>query len=219
MHVDLARGIQQESDANYSNNSIAGANAITWTTVNTHQEAIMAGTVMSPGDSRVDADYFNLGYILSGKTFFLSLRLPDASTLDPVIEVRNSSGEVVSIAPNPSGAVARLDVTQADTYYAVVLGTAGSGPDGQYLLDAAIWSTGELQFADLVVSEISHLAAAYSGGILQIGWTVGNYGTSGPNMDNWYDQVVLSPSDRIADGMTLAVGAAHRRAGRGRTLL
>jgi hypothetical protein len=42
MHVELARGIQQESDSGYSNGSIAGANAINLATVGTHRTGTMA---------------------------------------------------------------------------------------------------------------------------------------------------------------------------------
>lgn len=133
---------------------------------------------MAPGDSRVDADYFNLGGIPPGQTIFLSLRLPESSSLNPVLEVRNSLNNIVSIASNPSAAVARVDVTSPDTYYAVVLGKSGSGPDGQYLLDASIWLTGELEFADLSVSGVTIPASASSGQTVHLAWTVGNYGTA-----------------------------------------
>jgi len=198
--VNLARGIQQETDANYSNDSTSGANALSWTTNDTHQTATIAGTIMAPGDSRVDADYFNLGGIPAGKTIFLSLRLPGSSSLNPVLEVRNSLNNIVSIAYDPSAAVARLDVTSPDTYYAVVLGSSGSGPDAQYLLDASIWPTIELTFVDLSVSGVTIPASASSGQTVHLAWTVENHGTATTGVATWYDRVVLSSNERYGDG-------------------
>ena len=72
LRVDLARGIQLETDPDYANDSLSGANALTWTNTGTHQTATIAGTVMAPGDSNVDEDYINLGAIQPGKTIFIS---------------------------------------------------------------------------------------------------------------------------------------------------
>ena len=197
LRVDLARGLQLESDAWYSNDSIGGANTLTWTTSGTHQTATIAGTVMAPEGSNTDEDYFNLGAIPAGKTIFLSLRLPESSTLDPVMEVRNSSG---AILPIPPGTVSRLDITTADTYYVVVGATSGQGPYGQYLLDAAIWPSGELDFADLGVSGITNPTAASSGETVHLAWTVENSGTGPTDVASWSDRVVLSSNDRYGDG-------------------
>ena len=51
VHVDLARGLQQETDAGYSNNSISGANALSLSAAGTHQTATVAGTIMAPEGS------------------------------------------------------------------------------------------------------------------------------------------------------------------------
>ena len=59
MHVELARGIQQESDRSYANDTISGANALSLTTAGTHSSGTIAGTIMAPGDK----DYFNLGTV------------------------------------------------------------------------------------------------------------------------------------------------------------
>ena len=197
LRLDLARGIQLESDGSYSNDNLGGANTLTWTTSGTHQTATVAGTIMAPEGSNTDEDYFNLGAVPVGKTIFLSLRLPESSTLKPVMEVRNSSG---AILPIPPGTVSRIDITTADTYYAVVRATSGQGPYGQYLLDAAIWPSGELEFADLGVTGITNPTAASSGETVHLAWTVENSGTGPTVADSWFDRVVLSGNDQYGDG-------------------
>ncbi|HUU84061.1 MAG TPA: CARDB domain-containing protein [Phycisphaerae bacterium] len=175
----------------------------------THRTATIAGTVMAPESGNVDEDYFSLGTVQGGETVFLSLRLPESSTLRPIIEIRNSAGGVVSVAPNPSEAVARVDITASGTYYAVVVAMSGQGPRGQYLLDAAIWPTGELEFADLVPSEVAGPATASSGETVTFTWEVGNYGTGVTDAISWYDRVVLSANDRYGDGDDVYLGSVR----------
>ena len=126
MHVELARGIQQESDRSYSNDSISGANALSLAAVGTHRSGTIAGTIMAPGDK----DYFSLGTVAAGDTIFLSLRLPQSSTLTPVLEIRDANYNPVNISPNPSTSVARFDVTTTGTYYALVVAFSGEGAFG-----------------------------------------------------------------------------------------
>ena len=209
LRVDLARGIDLESDANYANDSIAGANGLNWATVGTHRTATIAGTIMAPESGNVDEDYFSLGTVQGGETVFLSLRLPESSTLRPIIEIRNSAGGVVSVAPNPSEAVARVDITANGTYYAVVVAMSGQGTRGHYLLDAAVWPTGELEFADLVPSEVAGPAMASSGETVTFTWEVGNYGTGVTDADSWYDRVVLSSNDCYGDGDDVYLGSVR----------
>ena len=47
LHVERARGIQQESDANYGNDSLGGANPLTLSVSGTHRTATVAGTLMA----------------------------------------------------------------------------------------------------------------------------------------------------------------------------
>ncbi|MCE5334113.1 MAG: tandem-95 repeat protein [Desulfobacteraceae bacterium] len=199
LHVELARGIQQEADANYGNNAVSGANTVSWTAEGTHQTATIAGSLMAAGDSKVDGDYFSLGNIQPGQTILLSLRLPGSSSLDPVLEVRDSNNNLVSISANPSDAVARVDVSSAGSYYAVVRATSGSGSRGQYLLDAAIWSTGELEYADLGLTGVVNPGTASSGETAHLSWTVQNFGSGSTTVSKWYDRVVLSTNDRYGD--------------------
>ena len=47
LRIDLARGIQLESDPNYTNDSIAGANSLTLTTEGDRRYGTIAGTIMT----------------------------------------------------------------------------------------------------------------------------------------------------------------------------
>jgi hypothetical protein len=187
-HVELARGIQQESDRGYSNDTIGGANEFNLAPTETHRAGTIAGTIITPGDK----DYFNLGTVSAGETIFLSVRLPQSGTLVPVVEIRDSNNNVVNIAPNPSTGVARYDVTTTGTYYALVVSFAGEGIYGQYLLDGAVWPTGMLQKPDLAVADVAVQSTAESGSSIDVSWLVGNYGTGPVGAIAWQDRVVLS---------------------------
>jgi autotransporter-associated beta strand protein len=204
MHVELARGIQQESDPNYANDSTSGANALSLTTTGSHRSGTIAGTIMAPGDK----DYFNLGTVAAGESIFLSLRLPQSSTLVPVVEIRDANNNVVDIAPNPSTSVARFDVTSTGTYYALVVSFSGEGEFGQYLLDAAVWPTGLLQEPDLAVASITLPSSAAIGGVAHLNWSVGNYGTGSTDTVTWYDRVVLSSDNIYGDGDDITLEVA-----------
>ncbi|RDE49091.1 MAG: tandem-95 repeat protein, partial [Candidatus Accumulibacter meliphilus] len=205
--VQVARGIDQESDANYSNNSIGGANILNLVTQGAYRRTAAAGSIMAAGDGQVDADTYSLGPIDAGNTVLLGIRLPYQSALRPIVEIYTANNALVSIAPNPSSGVARFDVKTPGTYYARVLAFSGEGPRGQYLLDAAIWPTAELQFADLAVSSVLAPAAAQSGETIHFEWTVGNFGTAAPTVPSWDDEIVLSVNDRVGDGDDLLLAS------------
>jgi len=202
VRVDVARGIQLESDAGYANDSIAGANTLKLWSVGARRTGTIAGTLMA-SEGEVDQDYFKLGTVQDGESILLSLRVPESSTLRPIIEIRRDdgtpTGEVVKIAPNPTETVARANITEPGTYYAVVVAFRGQGPRGEYLLDAVIVPTGELEFADLALTAVSAPATAMSGETIPVTWTVGNFGTGSTYIDRWYDRVVLSTDDRYGD--------------------
>ncbi len=206
LHVDVARGIDQESDASYSNDSIAGANVLSLASQGTHTATTIAGTIMSPGDGQVDEDTYNLGHIGAGQTVLLGVRLPDQSVLRPIVEIYTIDGSLVSISPNPSSGVARFDVTTAGTYFARVLAFSGEGTYGQYLLDAAVWPTAELQFADLAITNVLAPNTAQSGGTFRFEWTVGNFGTALPTVSQWDDKILLSVNDRFGDADDIQLG-------------
>ncbi len=200
LRVELARGIDLVSDANYANDSIPGANPITLETSGTHRNGQIAGTVMVGESGNVDEDYFDLGTVEAGETVLARLFLPEPSTLKPVLEIRDANNQVVSITPNPTDeTVARVDVTDTGRYYAVVLALDGEGHFGQYLLDVTIAPTQELQFADLSVSRIAVPGPASSGETILFEWTVGNFGTAETDSETWYDRLVFSPNDIYGD--------------------
>ena len=126
LRVDLARGMQLESDACYSNDSIAGANALTMSAAGTQQQATVAGTVMAPEGSNTDEDYFALGALNVGNQVELNLQLPAGSTLNGMVTLVNSSG----------AAVADTDGNPADGHF---LGTIAA--DGAYYAKVqSLWS-------------------------------------------------------------------------------
>ena len=71
----MARGIQQEADANYTNDALSAANAITLQTIDNHRIGTIEGTLMAFDDE----DFFSLGTANAGETIFLSVRTPDGS--------------------------------------------------------------------------------------------------------------------------------------------
>jgi len=176
----------------------------------THRNGVIAGTVMEGESGNVDEDFFDLGIVQAGETILACVVLPESSTLTPVIEIRNASNLVVSVNPNPIDArIARVDISTTGRYYAAVLAFAGQGHFGQYLLDATVAPTHELQFADLSVSAIADLAPAASGEVIHPQWTVGNFGTAATGVDRWYDRFVLSPNDVYGDEDDVYVGSVE----------
>ncbi|NQT19808.1 MAG: pre-peptidase C-terminal domain-containing protein, partial [Planctomycetes bacterium] len=132
LRVDIARGIQLENDRSYSNDSIGGANGLTFETAGTERNATIAGTMMSSGD----VDRFALRRMNPGETVSLDLRLPSVSTLDGRVVLVDSSGTPVA---DDDG-----DATDGDfaatiaidgNYYAQVQANSGSGTLGRYVLD------------------------------------------------------------------------------------
>ena len=200
LRVELARGIDLESDAGYHNDSIAQADVVALETSGTHRNGQMAGTVMAGESGNVDEDYFDLGTVEAGETVLARLFLPESSTLQPVLEIRDASNQVVSITPNPTDeTVVRVDISETGTYYAVALALDGEGHFGQYLLDATIAPTSELQFADLSVTDLVAPSDAFSGEDIHLEWVVGNFGTAETDTDTWYDRAVLSLNKIYAD--------------------
>ncbi|MCY2928879.1 MAG: dockerin type I domain-containing protein, partial [Planctomycetota bacterium] len=201
LRVDVARGgTQLESDANYSNDSISGANVLNLATIGTHRSGTIAGTVMASEWGHSDSDYFSLGTMRPGETVFVSCRLPQSSKLQPVVQIRDSDYRVVATAPNPSSAAAHADIVVAGIYYVDVVSAGGEGTTDQYLLDVAIWPTGSLQLADLAVASIDVPTSVVSGRALHVSWTAGNYGTGSTGTATWYDRVVLSSNESYGDG-------------------
>ena len=95
LQVDVARGIDQESDANYSNGSISSANILTLVKDGTHQRSTVAGTIMLP-DQGFDQDVYGLGRLNSGNLVELSTALPSTSTLVAKVTLLAADGSVVA---------------------------------------------------------------------------------------------------------------------------
>ena len=57
-----ARGIELESDAEYANDSIAGADPVTLGASGTSQVGTIAGTIMDRQSTNFDEDYFSFGF-------------------------------------------------------------------------------------------------------------------------------------------------------------
>jgi large repetitive protein len=73
LRVDVARGINLESDAQYANDSIAGADSIAFPPgAPQHAVAQVSGTVMEAEGANTDEDYFSLGILDPGNTVTLT---------------------------------------------------------------------------------------------------------------------------------------------------
>ncbi|HUU96390.1 MAG TPA: CARDB domain-containing protein, partial [Phycisphaerae bacterium] len=211
LRVDLARGIQLEKDGSYVNDTTSTANLVTLQPSGTCRTAIFSGTIMSPEPGNVDEDYFNLGPVDEGESIFLSIRLPGSSRLRPVIDIRRGDGGLVGVAPNPTSTVGRVDVgvglNQSGVYYAAVLGLAGYGPYGQYLLDIAICRG--IQYPDLAIGGITGPTAAQTGQTVQFTWTAGNFGNGPTSATVWYDRLVLSTDETYGNEEDLKLASAR----------
>ena len=214
VRVELARGIQLESDREYANDSVAGADPLTLEPSGTQRIGTVAGTIMAASGGNVDEDYFSLGTISGGETILAQLTLPESSTLKPIIEIRDANNQIRSINPNPAdGSYARMDVEQTGTYYAVIVAFDGQGPLGQYLLDVTIAPTAEFQFADLSVTQMIVPTTAATGMTIPIEWAVGNFGTAVTSTDTWYDRVVLSRNTVYGDADDIPIVSAKLHVG------
>ena len=120
LRVDLARGIQLESDAEYSNDSSGGANVLVKTLSGVQEmSAKVAGTIMSPQGSTTDEDRFDLGILSGGSTLTLSMTVPSSSTLIPLVSVFDSAGTQLADT-NVNDAVFSGTIPSDGKYYAEV---------------------------------------------------------------------------------------------------
>ena len=141
-HVDLTRGIQQESDRGYSNDSVLGANAITLTPNGSgHIGATVAGTVMASTGSNTDKDLFLLGTLNAGNVVDLSVSLPTTSTLAPNVTLVDANGAALADenAPPVDGQFLATISTDGVYYAKIESGDGGTpGPWAQYLLNVDV---------------------------------------------------------------------------------
>ncbi|MCP5528023.1 MAG: pre-peptidase C-terminal domain-containing protein [Verrucomicrobiales bacterium] len=200
VRVELARGIDLESDASYANNTAAGANAISLAIGGRGRAARSAGTVMASSSS-VDVDYYSLGNVEAGESILVSLRLPTTIELfSPFVEIRDAQGRPLQVVTSPTQTAAQANITSPGSYYAVVGAFAGAGPWGQYLLDAAVWPTAELDFPDLSVGDLEVKNELWSGETVPITWMVSNTGTGSTYSTPFQDRLVLSRDQIYGNG-------------------
>ncbi len=108
-----------ESDTGYSNDSTGSANPLTLTNVGNTRTASIAGTIMGSESGNFDEDRFQLGLLNAGTQVDLTARLPEWSTLAPLLEVVDSSGNAVADT-NPADGVFSGQITVDGTYFASV---------------------------------------------------------------------------------------------------
>ena len=71
--MDVARGIQLESDHQYANDSIAGADLLAVEALGIYQTATVAGTIMTAQGTNQDEDQFALGTLSADNTVELDM--------------------------------------------------------------------------------------------------------------------------------------------------
>jgi len=122
VRVDVARGIQLESDVNYSNDSITSANMLMLSQGATgHLVATVAGTVMSPEALNTDEDRFGWLTLNAGSTVELNVRLPSTSTLAPRVRLVGGNGaDVADDDGDPLDGHFRATIAAEGDYYALV---------------------------------------------------------------------------------------------------
>ena len=137
IRVERTRGgVQLETDSEYQNDTVGGANVLSLSGANGHRTGTVAGTVMAAQGSNTDEDVFNLGFLTAGNFIELTTRLPVSSTLAAKVTLLNSANAPL---PDIDGSLTdghtRAVVTQDGFIYAKVEGVSGVGPRAQYLLD------------------------------------------------------------------------------------
>ena len=137
LRVDVARGINLESDAEYANDDVNGADLVVLSQGSPGEAAgAVGGVMMAPQESNLDEDYYSLGTLDPGNTVSLNAVLPAISSVDPRVKLVDSSGTNVSDTDaNPNDADFSGMIAAAGEYYAVVEANSGAGPLATYLLD------------------------------------------------------------------------------------
>ncbi|MCD0460362.1 pre-peptidase C-terminal domain-containing protein, partial [Roseiconus lacunae] len=120
VRVDLARGVDMETDANYSNNGLnSSADPLNLVDAGNTRSATIAGSIMGAEATTRDLDRFRLGLLNAGTQVDLSVSLPEWSTLDPILEVIDSNGNLVLDSDADPGVFSGIIDTDG-TYYASV---------------------------------------------------------------------------------------------------
>ncbi len=140
LRVDVARDINHESDENYANDSIGGADLPNLSKgATTEVVGKVSGTIMAAEGTNTDEDYYSLGTLDQDNVVNLELLLPALSTLNGKVHVVDSGGTNLPDSDgNPNDSSFTGTVATNDEYYAVVEANSGSGPLAQYLLDISV---------------------------------------------------------------------------------
>ena len=164
LRVDVARGVQLESDADYGNDEIGGADVLSLTEGGADlQSATVAGTLMGAGKyEHVDDDVFGLGTLNAGNEVELSTRVSPDSTLSGRLTLVDVSGTEVSDE----------DGAPLDSHF---LGTIPS--DGEYFARLeSLWSPGgnlyratDLDVACTDWSDVQTRAVEWGGHLVTVG--------------------------------------------------
>ena len=157
LRVDLARGMQMETDREYNNDSMGNADRLTLAYTGGHLKATVAGTIMAVQRwAQTDEDIFHWGQINAGCTVELVLTTPSSSTLLPKVSLLASDGTPVADT-DPSETRFLGTVPANDVYYAKVESPHWWAHSGKiYEVTGSMhWQAAE----DYAVSQGGHLVA------------------------------------------------------------
>lgn len=97
LRVDVARNINLESDAQYANDTIAGADRLAMSVgAPQHLVADVAGAIMADEGAQTDDDLFSLGTFNTGNVVELTTQLPSQSVLDPNVWLIDADGNALA---------------------------------------------------------------------------------------------------------------------------
>ena len=133
IRVDMARGITAETDVQYNNDPLAGADVLNPVDVGEGVRSVsVAGYVQATEGNNQDEDSFDIGILNAGDSVDLSLRLPTGSTLSPRLQLYSPTGKLIA---ETTDAQLMFEIAESDRYLVRVSAVEGAGPDARYVLD------------------------------------------------------------------------------------
>ena len=133
LRVDVARGIDLESDANNANGTREGASRVTKRPEGGQAVAHFVGSVMAD----TDIDVWRLGGLNESNTVALAVRLPEGSTLEVKLQLVTDDGTVVADDEATPGAL-QATIPTGGPHYVQVEARSGAGLRGLYIVDVVI---------------------------------------------------------------------------------